>query len=138
MYFNGFLVFVPVQVIAKCFCSCPGSGYSQCDYTITYKRGSTNLLTPYFVSHKRTHHYPIVWVVEPLEQLHGGGLAAAGRPDQSEHLSRLYDEIQPLQDGHSGAGRVVKQHRFKLDRAIHLTLQEKKIETQVVIWGFKN
>ena len=52
-------------------------------------------------------------------------------PTRGEHLSRLYGEIQPLQDGHRGTGRVVKHHRLKLDRAIHLTLQEKRPKLEV-------
>lgn len=50
----------------------------------------------------------MVGVVVPHEQVHDGGLAAAGGPHQREGPARRQRQVEAAQHGHVGPSRVVE------------------------------
>lgn len=62
-------------------------------------------------------HRPLVGVVEALEEGDGGGLAAATASDEGHGLAGGDDEVEVVEDGVVGAGRVGESYRFESDLA---------------------
>lgn len=70
-----------------------------------------------------SHHSPLSGVVEPLQQLDGGALSTAAAPHQRQSLSHFHIQIQPLEDGHIRARRVVKLNVVKTHVTIKFLLE---------------
>ena len=66
-------------------------------------------------------------VVEPLQQLSCGALAASACADESDGCARLHSEAHPPQDGHGRAARVAELHVVELDRSRNSCLRRNKI-----------
>lgn len=60
-----------------------------------------------------SHHSPFSGVIESLQELDGSALSTATAPHQSQSLSLLHLQIQPLEDGNIGARGVVKSNALK-------------------------
>ena len=56
---------------------------------------------------------PLVDLVEPHQQVDQGRLAGAGRSDDGDHLARLHDEVEVLDERH--LGQVAERHVLELD-----------------------
>ena len=52
-------------------------------------------------------------LVEPHQQVDQGRLARAGRSDDGDHLARLHDEVEVLDERH--LGQVAERNTFELD-----------------------
>ena len=55
----------------------------------------------------------LVDLVEPHQQVDQGRLAGAGRSDDGDHLARLHDEVEVLDERH--LGQVAERHVLELD-----------------------
>ena len=71
-----------------------------------------------------THHVPGAHVVEALQQLQHGALAAAAGADQSDRLSRFDPQRQPPQHDDRRPTRVGEVDVSQLQRAGHVVLGE--------------
>ena len=73
------------------------------------------------------HHCAVHWVIEALQELDGGALAAATAAHQSDGLALTCPQTQTLQHRHVRPGWVVEVHVLKSHVALKVILNRQRV-----------